>query len=153
MIAASPNDRSPPSPSMPAHRYKSGPSVRDHLMMNKTFEIDGFTYEVTYEDHRFLFAITPACSAAFIAGYDSFGAYHDDCPARISAPTPQTKTRSILKVKREVMTFIDQVLNEYKPYYFTLYASPEPVASESSWVRYSFYYQVAARGKTGPEVM
>jgi hypothetical protein len=177
MITGSPSDRSPPSPSMPAHRCKPAPSVRDHPMMNKTFEIDGIAYEVTYEDHRFLFAIDPARSTACMAGYDSFGACHDDCPDPIPAPTtPPTKTRSILKVKREVMTFIDQVLHEYKPYYFTfaatehgkiglyrrvaeriarthgvtLYVSPEHVPRGS--IRFSFYYQVAIRGETDPRL-
>lgn len=66
-------------------------------MMNKTFEIDGVAYQVTYEDHRFHFDIAPARSAACLACYDPFGACPDDGSERISAPTPLTKTRPIFE--------------------------------------------------------
>jgi hypothetical protein len=104
-----------------------------------------------------------------VVEYDPFGPFHDELPERISLRSPQTATSSIFKVKREVMRFIDHALRKYKPYYFTftanehakislyrriaeriarshgftLYADPELVASESRWVRFSFYCQVA----------
>lgn len=149
---------------MQTSTFREGP-----LMMTKTFEIDGIAYEITYENHRFLFTIDPARSTRCVVEYDPFGAFHDELPERISLRSPQTATRSIFKVKREVMRFIDQALRKYKPYYFTfaanehakislyrriaeriarthgftLYADPELVASESRWARFSFYYQVA----------
>lgn len=106
--------------------------------MKKEFDVDGYHYVVSYVDNSFEFYIDVGKSPKRL--FELYNKNSNDFCFGDDPPTHVFKgvnSKNIFKIKNEVISFIDQILDSVNPYYFCFSANED--------YKMSVYYMVAKR--------
>lgn len=91
------------------------------MSIEKSLEIENYVYTVCYKDNNeFIFYADGSKSKRPTRGYDPFEAFGDDeYYFGNNFDRVSLSVKSVFRLKKFVMSFIEEIIEKKKPYYFT----------------------------------